>query len=119
MDPAVSLLFGKAAFYIAMIDKTNVVDTVCDRLRKLPGGECIDLRTYKRNRSVLIIKENDEMIKVIEDGFYKETFQVPIGKFRKTLRTLLRKEFPRSRKIRVYSLGMYREGAQGIERKKL
>ena len=102
-----------------MIDKTNVVDAVCDRLRKMPHGECLDLRTYKRNRSVLIIKEDNEQVTVIEDGFFRETFKVPIGKIRKTLKTLLRKEFPRSRKIRVYSLGIYREGTQGTERKKL
>ena len=39
-----------------MIDKTRIVDTVCERLKTLPVSHCLDLRTYKRNRSVMIAK---------------------------------------------------------------
>ena len=39
-----------------MIDKTKIIDTVCERLEKLPLGHYIDLKTYKRNRTVIIVK---------------------------------------------------------------
>lgn len=102
-----------------MIDKTNIIDTVCEKLTKMHAGECLDLRTYKRNRSVLVVKENEEAVTIVEDGFYKERFKVSKEKIRKTLKSILRKEFPRSRKIRIYSLGSCREYEQGAERKKL
>jgi len=88
-----------------MIDKTNVIDAVCERLRKMPDGDCLALRTYKRNRSVYIVKETGDALTIVEEGFYRDRFTVPREKLRKTLRTLLKREFPRSRKVRVYSLG--------------
>lgn len=92
-----------------MIDKTNILEAVMERLKKLPSGHCIDLRTYKRNRSVIIVKNTAEDFMVIEDGFCKERFQVKSEKLKKLLTTLLKKEFPRSHKIRLYNMGMFRE----------
>ena len=39
-----------------MIDKEKILDTVTERLKNLPVGHYLDLRTYKRNRSVIIVK---------------------------------------------------------------
>ncbi len=85
-----------------MIDKTKIIDTVCERLQKLPVGHYLDLRTYKRNRSVVIAKTDEEDLLVIENGYFKERFRVKPEKLKKLLKTLLKKEFPRSRKIRLY-----------------
>jgi hypothetical protein len=93
-----------------MIDKTRIVDTVFERLNKLPVSHCIDLRTYKRNRSVIIAKLAEDDILVIENGYFKERFQVKPYKLKKLLKTLVKKEFPRSRKIRLYVLGKFVEG---------
>jgi hypothetical protein len=87
-----------------MIDKTRIVDTVCERLKTLPVWHCLDLRTYKRNRSVIIAKLAEDDLLVIENGFFKERFRVKPEKLRKVLKTLIKKEFPRSRKIRLYVL---------------
>ena len=87
-----------------MIDKTRIVDIVCERLRKLPISHCLDLRTYKRNRSVVIAKLAEDDLLVIENGYFKERFRVQPEKLRKALKTLIKKEFPRSRKIRLYVL---------------
>ena len=87
-----------------MIDKTRIVDTVCERMKTLPVSHCLDLRTYKRNRSVVIAKLAEDELLVIEDGFFKERFRTKPEKLRKVLKTLIRKEFPRSRKIRLYVL---------------
>ena len=74
----------------------------------------LDLRTYKRNRSVIIVKITEEDLMVIENGFFKDRFQIKAAKLRKLLKSLLKKEFPRSRKIRLYAKGEFNEdGASG------
>ena len=102
-----------------MIDKSSVIRTVLERLNKLPVGHYLDLRTYKRNRSVMIIKRAGDLL-VREDGFFKEEFVVDDSKLKGLLKTLLKKEFPRSNKVRLYSMGKYDpDEAAAIERKKI
>jgi hypothetical protein len=103
-----------------MIDRTNIMETVMERLKKLPTGHYLDLRTYKRNRSVIIIKNTEDDFMVIEDGYFKERFQLKSEKLKKLLNAILRKEFPRSHKIRLYVMGRYTEDeAQNTSRKVL
>lgn len=101
-----------------MIDKTQIIDTVTERLKKLPIGHYLDMRTYKRNRSVIIVKMGEDDLLIIEDGFFKERFRINSDKLRKLLAALLRKEFPRSHKIRLYVMGRFVESEmQNIKRK--
>lgn len=93
-----------------MIDKTQIIETVTERLKNLSVGHYLDLRTYKRNRSVIIVKVTGDAFLVIEDGFFKERFQVNSDKLKKLLITLLKREFPRSHKIRLYVMGKFIEG---------
>jgi len=103
-----------------MIDKTQIIDSVTERLEKLPTGHYLDLQTYKRNRSVLIVKMGEDDLLIIEDGFFKERFRIKTEKLRKLLAALLRKEFPRSHKTRLYVMGKFMEKEmQNIKRKAL
>ena len=92
-----------------MIDKTQIIEAVTKSLKKLPIGHYLDLRTYKRNRSVIIVKMTDDDLLVIEDGFFKENFSINFDKLKKLLTTLLKKEFPRSHIIRLYIMGKFTE----------
>ena len=85
-----------------MISKTRIIETVFKRLEGLPTGHYLDLRTYKRNRSVIIAKKSEGELLVIENGYFKDRFRIKPEKLKKLLKTLLKKEFPRSRKIRLY-----------------
>ncbi len=100
-----------------MVDKTRLIETVTERLEKLPTGYYLDVRTYKRNRSVLIVKMREDDLLIIEDGFFKERFHIKTEKLKKLLATLLRREFPRSHKIRVYMMGKFTEEAENTRRK--
>ena len=103
-----------------MIDKSSVIKIVLAKLNKLPVGHYLDLRTYKRDRSVIIVKRETEGLLVIEDGFYQDSFTVNNVKLKGLLKTLLKKEFPRSNKVRLYTMGEYTpDGAAGIRRKKI
>lgn len=95
-----------------MLDKSTVIQAVQSKLDKMPSGHALDLRTYKRNRSVIILKQTEEAYLIIENGFSQERFSVPAGKLKKTLQKLLKREFPRSRKVRVYDLGAWDESQE-------
>jgi hypothetical protein len=88
-----------------MIDKVTAMETVMRRLEKLEVGHALDLRTYKRNRSVVIARTGDDSFDVVENGFARERFEATTGSMRKLLKTLFKREFPRSTKIRLYDLG--------------
>lgn len=92
-----------------MIDKTRIIDTVRQRLEKLPSGHYLDIRTYKRNRSVIIVKLADDDLLVIENGYSQDQFHLKPEKLEKALKTLLDKEFPRSHKVRLYTMGDFLE----------
>ncbi|MGL1862810.1 MAG: hypothetical protein OCC46_09850 [Pseudodesulfovibrio sp.] len=85
-----------------MIDKAGAIPTILTKLKKLPIGHGLDLRTFKRDRSVVILRMADDEYTVKENGFQKETFATDLKGMRKLLKTLLKREFPRSNKIRVY-----------------
>jgi hypothetical protein len=89
----------------AMLDKATALPALLRKLDKLPRGHALDLRTYKRNRSVLVRRVGEDDFAVAEDGFHREDFRVPFSGLKKLLKTLLKREFPRSTKIRVYDLG--------------
>ena len=88
-----------------MIDKTTAIETVLQKVKKLESGHCLDLRTYKRNRSVVIKKISADDFLLVENGFEQAHYQTSFSKMGKILKLLLKKEFPRSTKIRLYDLG--------------
>ena len=89
-----------------MLDKRSAVAKLLERLVKLPEGHSLEIRTYKRNRRVLFQRTSENTWVVLQDGFAREIFEnVPLEKLRKLVHSLLRKEFPRSTKIRLYALG--------------
>jgi hypothetical protein len=103
-----------------MLDKASLIPNLLAKLEKLPSGEAIDLRTYKRNRSILIIKKTIDTYVIVENGFYQDRMRIPSSQLKKTLKTLVKREFPRSNKVRVYHLGSWDETKQDLPaRKKL
>ena len=104
-----------------MIDKTNIISAVMERLQALPTGHYLDVRTYKRNRYVFFVKKGEDKFLIIENGYFQERFEnVSIKKIKKLFKTLLKREFPRSTKIRVYNMGQYdEEEAEKMQRKTL
>lgn len=103
-----------------MIDKTKIITTILTRLQNLPSNHYLDVRTYKRNRSVLIIKIDNDSLKVIENGFFYEEYEVQQKDFKRLFKSILKKEFPRSTKIRLYTMGVYDEKEhERLNRKKI
>ncbi len=84
--------------------------SILERLNKLQKGQCLDMRTFKRNRSVAIVCTGEDNFKVIERGFHEETWDnLTAENVKKLLKTLLKREFPRSNQIRLYTLDSFEE----------
>ncbi|MDD3312600.1 hypothetical protein [Pseudodesulfovibrio sp.] len=87
-----------------MIDKAAALPTLLARLRKMETGRGLALLTYKRDRSVTVIRLDVNRYEVRENGFAKTTKETDQVGLKGLLRTLLKREFPRSNKIRVREL---------------
>ncbi|WP_022661332.1 hypothetical protein [Paucidesulfovibrio longus] len=88
-----------------MIDKATALEDTLRRLDKLPVGHCLDLRSYKRDRSLLLRRVGPDAFEILEDGFVRERHESDAKGLRRLLKTLLKREFPRSTKLRLYQLG--------------
>ena len=93
-----------------MLDRATAVQDVMRRLQKMESGDFLELLTWKKDRSLLLVKQNENEVLVYERGFVEEEFRVKFSKLKKLLKTLLKREFPRSHKIRART---YR-GKKGI-----
>jgi len=74
-----------------MIDKTKIIKAVSTRLKDLSLGRCLEVRAYKRNRSVVVVKMSDDELPNIESGYFTDRCRVNIDKFGKLLRTMMPK----------------------------
>ncbi|MEZ6853706.1 hypothetical protein [Halodesulfovibrio aestuarii] len=93
-----------------MTSKQTSIDSVLKRMKKLNVGQCVDMRSFKRNRSVVIVCCGEDSFRVVEDGFYQEVWDNQnTEQVKRLLKTLLKKEFPRSNKIRLYTLDSYED----------
>ena len=87
-----------------MISRDNFIDTTMKKCASLAIGQALDIRSYKRNRKV-VIEKIDTGYHVYEDGFeQKEFLDLTEEKLQKLLRTIEKREFPRSNKLRFYIL---------------
>lgn len=85
---------------MSMIDITHFTKTPVDRLKNLSVGDRIELLTYKKDRMVTIVKEDDQTYLVKEKGFQVKEFSVADkSKLAKLLKQLQQIEFPRSKKF--------------------
>lgn len=83
-----------------MIDLGAAIPTALARLAKLPEGATLELLTFKRDRGVALRRIGGR-IEIREFGFRDETTLVDAGGLKKHLRTVLKREFPRSNKVHL------------------
>ena len=95
-----------------MLDKATAVQEVIRRLQKMDVGDSLELLTWKKDRSLLLVKQGVDKVVVYERGFVEDEYQVDFSKLKKLFKTLLKREFPRSHKIRVKNLKGKQGGSQ-------
>lgn len=89
---------------MALINKETVLRHIVALIKKAAPHQGIEALTYKRNRGVEIIKTASGELVVREWGYNEECWSVTEETLGKLLKTLLKREFPRSRQIRIYQL---------------
>jgi len=80
------------------VDKGRLIQEAVARLSKLADGEGLLLQPYKKDRSVYVMRRGNTYF-VVERGFARKEFTVDKKKIKKLLKTLCRKEFPRSNRV--------------------
>lgn len=84
-----------------MIDIGGAIPNILTRLKKLPVGEGLELLTFKRDRGLRIRRTGEDAFTATEFGFHAETYEVDLKAMKKLLKAVLKREFPRSNKVRV------------------
>ena len=84
---------------------------------KLEPPQGVEILTYKRNRGITIIKIDHETLSIQERGYEENTVQVTTDGLAKQLKSIIKREFPRSRKVRIYQLDS--PYCLGIKRKQI
>ncbi len=101
---------------MALINIQSAMQRIIRQAEQMEPGQGIEILSYKRNRGVTLIRTSTDL-KVIERGYREEEWQIPLKNLAKLLKSIIKIEFPRSRKVRIYQLASPEEAHQ--ERKKL
>lgn len=64
-----------------------------------PGG--VALFSYKRNRSVALIRQDEEIFLIKENGYIVQEVVSRTDGLSRLLKEMIKREFPRSRKVRL------------------
>lgn len=91
-----------------MIDIAAAIPTVTARIKALPDGYFVEILTCKKDRSIKIVKTGDNGLLVIQNGFGQSRCIIQADRLKKTLKSLLKKEFPRSNRAHLHT-GEYTE----------
>jgi hypothetical protein len=87
-----------------MIHINGLIPTLEKKLAGLPEGHSLDVRTFKRDRQVIVTKLPGDRLRVIENGFERKRFETDLNGLRRLMKTLTRRDFPRSSRLRLYTL---------------
>jgi hypothetical protein len=89
---------------MALVNIDSVIRNLLQKLEKLNHPQGIELLSYKRNRSIAVLLLADNTFLVREKGYREEEVIIDKEGLQNHLKRLIKYEFPRSRKIRMYQI---------------
>jgi len=89
---------------MALVNIDSVLRTALQKLEKLSPSQGIEILSYKRNRSIAVLLLGNNTFLVRERGYREEENVIDKAGIPKHLKLLIKYEFPRSRKVRLYQL---------------
>jgi hypothetical protein len=89
---------------MALVNIDSAIRNLMQKLDKLSPPQGIELLSYKRNRSIAVLLLGGSTFLVRERGYREEEQVIDKAGLQKHLKALVKYEFPRSRKIRMYQL---------------
>ena len=99
---------------MALINIDTVFNRTITNLLKLAPEAGIEILSYKRNRGISVFRLSEGEFRVIEHGYLEQELRLGPKELGKALKTIIKREFPRSRKVRVYNLA----GAENLNRQR-
>ncbi len=89
---------------MALVNIATLLTDVKRSLKNIsfPGG--IELLSYKRNRGIAILTREDLTLELREFGYKEQEIVIPENRLTKELKTMIKREFPRSRKVRLIKI---------------
>ena len=89
---------------MALINIETIGKKVAALLAKMDPPQGFEILSYKRNRGIAVLLRCKEVVWVREHGYLEEEQEIGLDELPKLLKTLIKREFPRSRKLRVYQI---------------
>ena len=102
---------------MALVNIESALRKVVNSLKKTPAGRGMEILSYKRNRGVSVVRLDEGLFSVQERGYRDQILEVEGKDIGKVLKSIMKREFPRSRKVRIYRLDDASEA--GMVRKRL
>lgn len=87
-----------------LVNIDSVIRNLLQKLEKLNPPQGIELLSYKRNRSIAVLLLGDNRFLVRERGYREDEQTLGKADLQRHLKVLIKYEFPRSRKIRLYQI---------------
>lgn len=89
---------------MALLNSETVLREVLAALKKISAPAGLTILSYKRNRGIDLLRREGEKVWVRERGYQEEEQETTLAALPRLLDAMLRREFPRSRTIRLYRL---------------
>jgi hypothetical protein len=86
---------------MALVNIDTVLHEVKRYLKNCCEGGGLEIMSYKRNRTVAIIRHGNRKVLVREEGYQSKEWLLGEDDLPKKLKSLFKREFPRSRKLRL------------------
>ena len=102
---------------MALVNIESEQRKVVNALRKCMPGQGIEMLSYKRNRGIFVIKADNDEYRLVERGYLQQELHVTEKQLSRQLKSMMNREFPRSRKVRIYR--MEDTACLALNRKKL
>lgn len=102
---------------MALINIDTAIKRLPEMLSRISPPQGLEILTYKRNRGISILMLASGNLAVRERGYAENEWEVGPEDLQKLLKSIAKREFPRSRKVRIYQLS----GPESLdlERKKI
>ena len=89
---------------MALVNIDTILNKVTTTLAKLAPDQGLTILSYKRDRGVDIMKGEGDRVWVRERGYAEHEFDLSLAELPKLMKSICKREFPRSRKVRLYQL---------------
>ncbi len=87
---------------MSLVNIDSLLKQVLRLVKKIDPPAGIELLSYKRNRSVSVAFFSSQEVKIRERGYVEQDLIIHSDELARTLKTLIKREFPRSRKVRIH-----------------